>query len=90
MTTVAKRSIVTEISKEIGISQAETGKVIACFIKNLKKQYKAGNKVELRGFGTFFPYFRKARSYKDPVTKSEKQMKDRTILKFRASHQLFV
>jgi hypothetical protein len=24
------------------------------------------------------------------VTKSEKQMKDRTILKFRASHQLFV
>ena len=90
MATIAKRSIITEISKELDISQAEAGKIVACFINNLKKQYQAGNRIELRGFGTFFPYFRKARSYKDPVTKSEKQMKDRTILRFRASHQLFV
>ena len=90
MVTVAKRLIIAEISKEVGISQAEAGEIVGCFIKNLKKQYQAGNKIELRGFGTFFPYFRKARSYRDPVTKSEKQMKDRTILKFRASHQLFV
>jgi nucleoid DNA-binding protein len=90
MITTAKRSIINDISKEIGLSQADVGKVVSCFLKNVKKQYQAGNKIELRGFGTFFPYFRRARSYKDPITKTEKQMKDRTILKFRASHQLFI
>jgi nucleoid DNA-binding protein len=90
MATVAKKVIINDIAKEVGISQAEVRKTVNCFVNNLKKQYQAGNKVEFRGFGTFFPYFRKARSYKDPVTKSEKQMKDRTILKFKSSHQLFI
>lgn len=90
MATVSKKMLVTEISKETGINQAEVRKIIGALFTDLKKHYQAGDKIELRGFGTFFPYHRKVRSYKDPVTQSEKQMKEKMILKFRSSHQLFI
>lgn len=78
------------ISKKTGITQENVKYIITCFIEEVKKQFKEDKMIELRGFGTFFPYYKKTRSYKIPKSGEIRDMEARTTLKFKASHKILV
>ena len=86
---IKKRKIIENISQRTGISQTATATIINEFLKEIQTQYRDGNTIELRGFGTFFPFKKKGRTYKVPKL-GEMFKKGKTILKFRSSNQNFI
>ena len=80
-----KKTISEKIAKKSGVSQRKTVEVINLFLGEIIEQYQAGNNVELREFGTFYPFFKKSRSYIVPRLKEEHVFKDHVTLKFRPS-----
>ena len=88
MRKIVKKNLVSEISKDISINQKIVGEIVIALFDQIKKEYKNGNKIEIREFGTFYPYLRKPRNYQDPRTMKDVEMPEKTMLKFKCSKQL--
>lgn len=88
--TKTKREIVETISEKTGFTQLEVKRIIEAFIDEIKLLFKKKFHIELRGFGTFFPYFKKSRKLNIFGTDRVTEMKERWILKFKASPKLFL
>ena len=65
---VSKKDLVSEVAKSVGLSQAETAKVIDALLGEITKQLSKGKKVRLIGFGTFEVRKRAARRGVNPQT----------------------
>jgi nucleoid DNA-binding protein len=62
-------SIVEQLkAEEIVVSKTVVRKVIDVFVSTVVSNLSSGAKITLKGFGTFLPSFRKARSYRNPAT----------------------
>jgi nucleoid DNA-binding protein len=88
MKTVNKIMLTRAIAKETFITTRIVKKVIDSFFDQIKGEYKKGNRIELREFGTFFPYIRKPRTYKTFDSKETKKMEAKQMLKFKCSKHL--
>jgi integration host factor subunit beta len=71
------------------LSLADAKLAIDVFLHEIRAEYRKGNRVELRGFGTFFPHFRKGRRYRNPATGEVRVLVDTHVLKFKSSTQLY-
>jgi nucleoid DNA-binding protein len=78
------------VSKEISITTRIVKKVIDSFLNQIREEYKKGNRIELREFGTFSPYTRKSRNYKTFDSKETKRMGTKKMLKFKCSRHLHI
>lgn len=91
---INKEKLVQEITNSKSfppkISKALVAVIVGLFIEEIKSQFKSGNSIEIRGFGTLYPYFKKARSYNIPRLKETREVKGRTTLKFRPSRQILI
>lgn len=66
MSNLTKRDMVVEISKEVGITQQETFKVIQKTLEHITESLAGGNNVELRNFGVFEVRLTKPRIGRNP------------------------
>lgn len=87
---INKKELTQAVSKKTGIKQADTAVVIDGLLEEIIKQFQANNMIELRGFGTFYPYFRKTRTYTIPRLKEKRDIKGRLTIRFKPSKQIQV
>ena len=61
---ISKKDLAKAVAVKAGVSQAVALRVVDALFEEIKAQYRAGNRVEIRGFGTFAPVLCRARTYK--------------------------
>lgn len=77
--------------KEFGLSKKEVALLISTFISKLKESIEnldAGNRIELRGFGTFGIKQRKARIARNPKTGEAVKVPTRKSPVFKAGREM--
>lgn len=80
-----KSDIVNLVSEATGLTKVETETVLDGFIQSIILSLEKGEKVELRGFGSFVVKKRKAREARNPATNEIVNLKDRYIPSFKVS-----
>lgn len=76
--------LVLEVSKQTGISQEETQKILNSFINSVKEGLARGEKVTIAGFGTFSLAKRKAREFVNPKTQQVHSIPEKYLPFFKA------
>ena len=84
---MTKADIVDMISKETKLSQKDTKAVVDGFISTIITSVGKGNKVELRGFGSFQAKKRQARIARNPRTGETVQITERNVPHFKCSKE---
>ena len=82
---VTKKDLVDLIAGKIQMSKAEVARVINSLLEEIKGQFQKGERIELRGFGAFFPYKRKSRKTVVPRTGEVMMTEESIHLKFKGS-----
>jgi len=85
---MTKADLVEEISKETGLSKKDTGIIVNLIIENITRALAEGEKVELRGFGSFKVKSRKARRARNPRTGASVDVPAKLVPYFKASNEL--
>ena len=65
---VTKKDLVNEISSRVGLPQAETKKIVECFLDSVARSLIEGNNIEIRGFGRFKVRSRNGYKARNPRT----------------------
>ncbi len=76
--------LVTEVSKQTGISEGETEKILDSFVETIKEGLTRGEKVTIAGFGTFSLAKRKAREFVNPKTQKIHNIPEKVLPFFKA------
>jgi integration host factor subunit beta len=85
---MTKAELVELIAGGTGISKKDTGIVVNLILENIGKALEAGDKVELRGFGSFKVKSRRARLARNPRTGDSVHVPSKQVPFFKASNEL--
>jgi len=85
---MTKADLVLEISKSTELTKKETELVIKTVFDNISNALSSGDKVELRGFGSFRVRDRKARHGRNPKTGTIVDVPAKKVPFFRAGKEL--
>jgi len=85
---MTKADLVEEISKDTGLSKKDTSIVVNMIIDNICKALAEGDKIELRGFGSFKVKSRKPRRARNPRTGEAVDVPAKLVPYFKASNEL--
>lgn len=66
---MTKKDLITAIAEKSGLSKKDSEAALAAFIETVEEQLKAGQSVQLTGFGTFEVRERAERKALNPRTK---------------------
>jgi integration host factor subunit beta len=86
--TMTKAELVELIAGGTGISKKDTGIVVNLILDNIGKALEAGDKVELRGFGSFKVKSRRSRLARNPRTGDSVDVPSKQVPYFKASNEL--
>ena len=87
---INKKSLIISIAQKTKFTRADVAVVLDNLMVEIINQFHKGKMIELRGFGTFYPYYKKPRSYIIPRQMDKAEMKGRTTLKFKPSRQILM
>ena len=65
---MTKAELVNKVAATLQLPKPQTATVVACFLQCIMDALRAGDKVELRGFGSFRLHRRRARPARNPLT----------------------
>ena len=82
---MTKSDIINEVSSNTGLTKVETEAVLEGIIGSISKALKEGNRVDIRGFGSFIVKERKARQARNPSTNKVINLNLRYIPSFKVS-----
>lgn len=85
---MTKSEIVDIIAQGTGLTKLETQAVIDGFVATITYSLKKKERVEMRGFGTFVPKFRKERVARNPKTNEPVTVPEHYTVVFRPSKDL--
>ncbi|WP_419787242.1 HU family DNA-binding protein [Pseudodesulfovibrio sp.] len=85
---MTKSELIEKVAQETDLSKAHTERVLESFLENIQADLASGNKVTLRGFGTFVAEERKARPGRNPRTGAEVTIPAKTVVKFKPGNVL--
>jgi integration host factor subunit beta len=85
---VRKRDITNKVAQHIGITQKDALNVVNLLLEEIKRALLAGEKIEIRGFGTFKRLMASAKKARDIKKHKEVNLPERYRVKFIASKQL--
>ena len=80
--------LVEEISRQTGLNKKDTSIVVNEIIGNICRALAEGDKVELRGFGSFKVKERRARKARNPRTGAGVFVPAKLVPYFKASNEL--
>ncbi len=81
--TVTKADIVKLVSDSTGLTKTDVETVVNGFLSNVIESIQNGDRVEIRGFGSFYSKERDARSVKNPRTQKIVAVGHRYVPVFR-------
>lgn len=81
-------TIIREVSEKCNITDTCGREVIKCFIETLGQALTNDEWIVIRGFGTFKPYYRKGRTWKNPSTGKVEGIRSCTTVRFKAAKRL--
>ena len=82
---MTKAAIVSEVSGMTGLSKVEVEVVFESIIVSISDSLKRGERVDLRGFGSFLIKQRSAREAPNPATNEIVKLRERFIPAFKVS-----
>ena len=82
---MTKIEIIKKISVETGFTNVEVELFLDSFINSVKSSLSKGDRVDLRGFGSFLIKKRKARKARNPLTNQIVNLDERYIPFFKVS-----
>ena len=82
---MTKNDIIKEVSKETGFTNVEVELLLDSVINSIKISLSKGEKVDMRGFGSFLVKQRKARDARNPLTNKTIRLEERYIPTFKVS-----
>ena len=85
---MTKVDIIKESSEMTGLTKVETELVLDSVINSIKSSLANGNRVDIRGFGSFFVKVRKAREARNPSTNERIFLDEKYIPTFKVSKLL--
>jgi len=85
---LSREDLAKRISSKVTLRQKDAVLVIDTLLSEIIKQFQAGNTIELREFGTLYPFFKKGRTYVVPRTKEEHSTPGYITLKFKPSKKI--
>ena len=83
-----KTELIEKISAGAGLTKADSKKALDATVAAIKGALKAGDKVQLVGFGTFSVAKRPAREGINPATKQKIKIAANKVAKFKAGAEL--
>jgi len=85
---MTKADLVEEISSHVNLSKKDTGIVVNLVLENISLALSRGDKVELRGFGSFRVKQRRSRRARNPRTGTSVFVPAKLVPYFKASNEL--
>jgi len=85
---MTKAELVELIASDTGVSKKDTGIVVNLILENIGRALVQGDKVELRGFGSFKVKGRRSRIARNPRTGSSVMVPAKQVPFFKASNEL--
>ena len=85
---MTKADLVEAIAGETGLSKKDTGVVVDMILDNIGRALCDGDKVELRGFGSFKVKERRSRRARNPRTGDAVDVPAKLVPYFKASNEL--
>ncbi|MAV93617.1 MAG: integration host factor subunit beta [Candidatus Marinimicrobia bacterium] len=82
---MTKIEIIKKISIETGFTNVEVELFLDSFINSVKSSLSKGDRVDIRGFGSFVIKKRKARKARNPLTNQIVSLDERYIPFFKVS-----
>lgn len=83
-----KNELLEKVSQASGLTKKESEAAINAFIETLTDVLKAGDKISLKGFGTFEVRTREARTGRNPRTGETMEIAASKVPAFKASSTL--
>lgn len=85
---MTKAEIAQRIAQSTGLTQTDTAAAIDGFIEAVSRALEEGDRVELRGFGTFKVVRRAARTGRNPRAGTHVSIPSRAMPVFKPSREL--
>ena len=85
---MTRSDIINNVSASTGLSKVETEAVLEGVFNSICESLKKGERVDLRGFGSFIVKERKAREARNPSTNEIVKLNHRYIPSFKVSKLL--
>ena len=85
---MTKAELVEIIAQETGVNKKDTGVIVNLIMENIGQSLVQGDKVELRGFGSFKVKTRRARLARNPRTGDSVDVPAKRVPFFKASNEL--
>jgi len=82
---MGKKDILARMSRDAGITLAQSQKAFASLLKGMKEALNQGGKINLSGFGSFEVKVREARKGRNPKTGTSIQIPKKKRIKFNPS-----
>ena len=83
-----KTELIAAIANKTGVSKKDSDEVMNAFMDVVKETLKAGDKVQLIGFGTFEQKVRAARTARNPQTGKQIEIAESKAVVFKAGKAL--
>ena len=82
---MTKADIIREVSNMTGLTKVEVEVVFNSIIVNICDSIKCGERVDIRGFGSFLVKQRPARDARNPATREIVKLQERFVPVFKVS-----
>ena len=82
---MTKADIIREVSNMTGLTKVEIESVFNSIIVNISDSLKQGERVDIRGFGSFLVKQRPARDARNPATREIVKLQERFVPVFKVS-----
>ncbi|HPF19862.1 MAG TPA: HU family DNA-binding protein [Syntrophomonas sp.] len=83
-----KTELISEVAQKANITKKDADKIVNAFFATVESALKAGDKVQLVGFGTFEVRERQARKGRNPQTGEEISIPSTKVPAFKAGKAL--
>lgn len=85
---MTKADIINDVSKQTGFTKVEVEIMLDSVINSIKVSLASGERVDMRGFGSFLVKRREARNTRNPATNEILKLDARYIPSFKVSKLL--
>ena len=85
---MTKSTLINEIAQQMGLSRKSAEIAVNTVFESISHSLEIGNRVELRGFGSFGLKERRAREGRNPKTGQKVSVEAKRVLFFKTSKEL--
>ncbi len=85
---MTKANLVDEVMRVVDLPRKDSETVVDIVFESIVKSLRAGDKIEIRGFGSFRRRQRKARVGRNPKTGARVEVPAKTVPYFKPSKEL--